>query len=62
MDKEHLILKFLKTCKFDASINEISKKCSINRITASKYLAVLEAKGLVKYRAIGKAKLFSVKR
>ncbi len=40
-------------------IEEIATAVRINRITASKYLAVLEAKGLVKYRPIGKAKLFS---
>ena len=40
-------------------IEEIAEAVKINRITAAKYLAVLEAKGAVKYRPIGKAKLFS---
>ena len=40
-------------------IEEVATAVKINRITASKYLAVLEAKGLVKYRPVGKAKLFS---
>jgi len=61
MDKEQLILNFLRNQKFDASINEIAEKCSINRITASKYLAVLEAKGIITHRSVGKAKLYSVK-
>ncbi len=60
--KDQLILDFLKNRKFDASISEISRACAINRITASKYLAVLEARGLVQSRSVGKAKLYSVKR
>lgn len=40
-------------------IEEIAEAVGINRITAAKYLAVLEAKGLLKRRNIGKAKLFS---
>ncbi len=40
-------------------IEEIAAAVKINRITAAKYLAVLEAKGIVKYRPVGKAKLFS---
>ena len=59
--KEQLILNFLKNNKYDVSINEISRACSINRITASKYLAVLEARGLVQSRSVGKAKLYRVK-
>lgn len=43
------------------TIDEISKYLGIHRVTASKYLAVMEAKGIVKRRDIGKAKLYSVK-
>ena len=42
------------------TIEEVSKEIDVHRITASKYLAVLEARGLVKYRFICKAKLFSL--
>jgi Mn-dependent DtxR family transcriptional regulator len=56
---EKLILAALhkQTC----TIADISQKLDINRITASKYLAILEAKGLVVYRNVGKAKLYSIK-
>ena len=53
---EKLILEALEE---PLTIEEVSKKIYIHRITASKYLAVLEARGLVKYRFICKAKLFS---
>jgi len=53
------ILDLLRKEKY-LTIEDISKKLRINRSTASKYLAVLEATGHVKYRNIGKAKLFSV--
>ena len=57
---EDLILDILKNAKHDLMILEIAERAGINRITASKYLAVLEAKGYIKHRAVGKAKLFSL--
>ena len=56
---EENILKCLK--KQDMTIEEVSKKININRSTASKYLLVLETKGFIKCREIGKANLFSIK-
>ena len=52
------ILKELE--KNNLTIKQISSRTGINRMTAAKYLAVLEAKGLVKYREEGRAKLFSL--
>ena len=52
-------MKCLK--KGDKTIEEVSKFLSISRATASKYLLVLEIKGRVVHRDIGKAKLFSIK-
>jgi hypothetical protein len=43
-----------------SSISEIAKWLSINRSTASKYLHVLKAKGLVHCRQVGPVKLWSV--
>jgi len=57
---EDLILDILKNAEHSLMILEIAEKAGINRITASKYLAVLEAKGYIKHRAVGKAKLFSL--
>ncbi|HLD39290.1 MAG TPA: winged helix-turn-helix domain-containing protein [archaeon] len=56
---EENILKCLK--KQDMTIEEVSKKITISRSTASKYLLVLETKGFVRCREIGRAKLFSLK-
>ncbi|MEK6887472.1 MAG: winged helix-turn-helix domain-containing protein [Candidatus Aenigmatarchaeota archaeon] len=56
---EENILKCLK--KQDMTIEEVSNKINISRSTASKYLLVLETKGFVRCREIGRAKLFSLK-
>lgn len=58
MEPQKAILETLKKDREGLMMKEIAEKVHINRITASKYLAVLEAKGLVRYRSIGKAKLF----
>ena len=54
------ILQLLENHSHDLTIEDISQKLKINRSTASKYLAILEATGHVQYRSVGKAKLFSV--
>jgi response regulator of citrate/malate metabolism len=53
---ENSIVKAIQNSEF--TIEEISKLVGINRITASKYLLVMEAKGTLIHRNIGKAKLF----
>ena len=58
---EKRILKLLGKHDY-LTIEETASKLGMHRTTASKYLAVLEAKGLVKYRPVGKAKLYSVRR
>jgi response regulator of citrate/malate metabolism len=55
------ILDVLKKSDISLTIEEIAKKTEINRITASKYLAIMDAKGIVKFRNVGKAKLYSIK-
>ena len=45
----------------DITIQEIAVQSNLNRITAAKYLAVLEAQNAVQFRRVGKAKLYSVK-
>ena len=45
----------------DMTIKQIADSLHIHRTTASKYLAVLEAFGLLEHRDIGKAKLYSIK-
>ena len=42
------------------TIQEISVQAKLNRITAAKYLAVLEAQNAVQFRRIGKAKLYTI--
>lgn len=56
MEKE--ILGILKGSDISLTIEEVAAKAKINRITASKYLAVLEAKRAIAKREVGRAKLF----
>lgn len=51
------ILSLLKKHVYGLSIEDVSKFLSISRITASKYLAVLEASGKIVVREVGKTKL-----
>lgn len=55
-----LILETLRSAEGMMTIQEVAASASMNRITAAKYLAVLEARGLVRCRAIGRAKLYSI--
>jgi DNA-binding IclR family transcriptional regulator len=56
---QKLILDVLKNNDEDMIISKIAKETKIHRLTASKYLAVLEAKGYVRHRTVGRAKLYS---
>lgn len=56
------ILTVLKRNPEGLTTTEIAKTSSINIMTASKYLSILEALGKVSYRKIGMAKLFTVKK
>ena len=57
---ENLIFDLLKKAETSLTISEVSQKINAHRTTTSKYLAVLEAKGLIKCRNVGKAKLYYV--
>ncbi len=61
MDNEKKVLGVLKRHKYGLTINKVSELTGLHRITASKYLAVLEAKGRVVLRKVGKAKLYYLK-
>lgn len=58
MGNESVILELLK--KGPMAIDSVAKKLKINRITASKYLAVMEAKGLLMHEEVGRAKMYSL--
>jgi len=51
------ILDILKKENYGLTINEVSNILNIHRVTASKYLAVLEAERKIQVREVGKAKL-----
>lgn len=53
-----LVLSVLRKSKHSLTIEDISRLTKLHRVTAAKYLAVLEAIGNVKMRRVGKAKLF----
>lgn len=56
---EEIIIGVLRESGDPLTILQIAEKSRMHRVTASKYLAVLEAKGHVKRRDVGKAKLYS---
>lgn len=55
---ERMILDVLKGSEISLTINEVAEKANLHRTTTSKYLAVLEARGMVSCRNVGKAKLY----
>lgn len=57
---EKVVFDVLKKSDISLTINEVAEKANLHRITASKYLAVLEARGVLKCRNVGKAKLYYV--
>lgn len=59
---EDKIVKCLKEARSkDLSVTDIAKKVGVNRLTASKYLAVLQARGIVILsRNVGRAKMFQL--
>jgi len=59
-DIKQRILQCLKNAPDGLTIEEIKNLTKISRNTASKYLHILEARGEVKARNIGKAKLFKI--
>ena len=52
------ILSALSTSKIGMTITDTAKKTGYNYMTVSKYLAILEAAGKVRFFQIGMAKLF----
>jgi predicted transcriptional regulator len=58
-DNEELIINVLKRSNF-ATIGHVAQLTGLNRVTVSKYLSVMEAKGLVQHQEIGRAKLYAV--
>jgi predicted transcriptional regulator len=57
---EEFIFNILKSAEHSLTIQDVAKRGNINRITAAKYLEVLEARGHIKHREVGKAKLYSL--
>lgn len=60
---EESILQSLRSAaEWGMTIEEVAGNNKINRVTASKYLAIMEVKGLVILRIVGRAKLYSLKK
>lgn len=55
------ILNFLKKHREGITITDVSRALGIHYITATKYLAVLEAEGKLTHRKVGMAKLFKTR-
>ncbi len=58
---EQEIVKILEDNSDGLTINQVSEKANLYRATASKYLMLLEAQGVVQVREIGPAKLYILK-
>jgi PleD family two-component response regulator len=54
------IMNFIKGKEMGASASEISRSINHNRVTISKYLEVMKAKGLLNSKVIAQAKLWAV--
>ena len=54
---ENEIIKLLRKKRYGLSIEDVAQAISVSRITAAKYLFVLEAKKKVDVRVIGKYRL-----
>ncbi len=59
-DIKEKILNFLKTKNIGASSSEIAKHIGHNRVTVSKYLEIMKARGLLDYEAVANAKLWRI--
>ena len=55
---EERILKILASSDTSLAVGKIADLAEMHRITAAKYLAVLEARGSISRRDVGKAKLY----
>ncbi|MBI2085441.1 MAG: hypothetical protein HYT71_02930 [Candidatus Aenigmarchaeota archaeon] len=60
--EENILYSLRNAAEWGMTIEEVSEKNKINRVTASKYLAILEVRGLVVLRTVGRAKLYSLKK
>jgi DNA-binding IclR family transcriptional regulator len=56
-DIKEYILDLLSERNYGLTIEEVASFLEVNRSTASKYLAVMQAEGKVHVREVGKAKL-----
>ncbi|MFH1408897.1 MAG: hypothetical protein ABIH34_03245 [Nanoarchaeota archaeon] len=59
---EPSILKALREAELGLTIEDVAQTLKTSRITAAKYLLILEAKGSCKFKQVGKAKLFYIPR
>ncbi len=61
MDPEEKILRVLRDAKWGLTVSDIAKKVKMSRLTTTKYLEALKAKGLVIEKKIGAYRLWFVK-
>ncbi len=60
--EENILHSLRNAAEWGMTIEEVAEKNKINRVTASKYLAILEVRGLIVLRTVGRAKLYSLKK
>ncbi|MBL7055304.1 HTH domain-containing protein [Candidatus Woesearchaeota archaeon] len=59
-DNEKKIVEFVKKSPFGVSSSEIAKYIGLNRMTITKYLAIIKEKALIDFKQFGMAKLWFI--
>lgn len=59
-DTENKIVKFVKESPIGVTSSEIARYLNVNRMTITKYLAVIKEKALIDFKQLGMAKLWFV--
>jgi len=59
-DNEKKIVEFIKKSPFGVSSSDIAKYIGLNRMTITKYLAIIKEKALIDFKQFGMAKLWFI--
>jgi hypothetical protein len=60
LEIENKIVDFIKTSPLGVTSNEIAKNFGLNRMTITKYLAIIREKALIDFKQFGMAKLWYI--
>jgi predicted transcriptional regulator len=60
-DAKNRIVRVLKEYPEGLTVSRIAELANLSRLTASKYLSIMEVEKIVEFRRIGMAKLFKLR-